>query len=145
MDLTNQTTTLCSRCLLKNQENHMWFNPLAMLMSWPPKYILHCKVCRFVESTTKLPTTMTFPPITETETTPEVEIQIGDRTYTVDESYEIEFVKRQLEKLNEIQDEIYENLIERLGLSSRETNEVWLYDYIFNNFVLRNKKNENEG
>lgn len=140
MDLTNQTTTLCSKCLLKNQENHMWYNPLVMLMSWPPKYALHCKVCRFVETTTKLPTTMTTPPITETETTPEVEIQIGNRTYTVDESCDIEFAKRQIEKLQEVQDEIYAKLVESLGVTNSKPAEDHLFDYVFNDF--RNKFNK---
>ena len=115
----------------------MWFNPLVMLMSWPPKYALHCKVCRFVESTTQLPTTMTTPSIAETETTPEIEIEIGNRKYTVDESYDIEFAKRQIQKLQEVQDEIYANLVESLGVTNSKSAEDNLFDYVFNDFRIK--------
>lgn len=138
-----ETTTLCPKCLGEKNTNRLWFDPMSMLMSYPPKYVLFCKNCEHREYTTMYPPLYT-PMNTNTPKTPqvnsEIEIQIGDRKYTVDESYEIEFAKRQIQKLQEVQNEIYDNLVINLNPEDSKAEEGYLFDYIFNDFVNKIEK-----
>lgn len=68
-------------------------------------------------------------------------IKIGHKLYTLEESEEIEFVKKEITELGKKQNELYDKLIETLKLESSNTDTISqesmeLFDYIFNDYVV---------
>jgi hypothetical protein len=68
---------------------------------------------------------------------PSEKIRISVEDYTVEQSEEIEFAKRQIQKLNEEQENIWLELLEKLQTSDERG---FLFDYVFNDIVIENDR-----
>jgi hypothetical protein len=78
-------------------------------------------------------------------------VQIGNRVYTPEESTEIEFVKKEISELEERRKKLFNELLPKLNFEEFKNNEdffteeeghpcsmevIELFDYIFNDFFV---------
>lgn len=73
---------------------------------------------------------------------PLINMKIGPTQYTEDETLRIQETRNQIESLQSEESLRYESLINFLKASGKEFDEDFLWDYIFNGFLLSSYENE---